>query len=314
MPTLTADFPADARSVAAKLDKAGFICLENVISPDWLERARAHVRSLLDKHGEKFIVIIRPADEEGSAANEIAYDPMMETLLRNLAEIGCPSGVMDGEGIYNVLRVVAGADGEKGSCEFHYDANVITALVPIFIPDAEEGQSGELVVCPNSRGYRNILVNLIEKAVVQSRPYRQRMARKFRRNPEENRRLLRPGNVYLFWGYRTYHGNLPSPSNGLRATLLLHYGNPHGKRAVLQSFRALRKLIERRRLTQPASESAARVQSNTPSARILHGLDGDTAMPVPRVVMGHKSAFFGAPKQQQQQRDDLVRDVEAGSE
>jgi hypothetical protein len=95
-----------------------------------------------------------------------------------------------------------------------------------------------------------------------------------------------------------------------------HYGNPHGKRAVLQSFRALRKLIERRRLTQPASESAARVQSNTPSARILHGLDGDTAMPVPRVVMGHKSAFFGAPKQQQQQqqRDDLVRDVEAGSE
>jgi hypothetical protein len=239
--------------VAADLDETGFVCLEGAISPEWLARAREHVRSLLEKHGEKFFVIIRPADQGDSAISEIAHDPSMHGLLRELAEIACPNGLVAQEGLYNVLRVVAGPDGQKGSCEFHYDANVVTALVPIFIPDAEEGRSGELVVCPNSRGYRSLLVNLVEKAIVQSHPYRRMMVRKFQRNPERYRRLLQPGNVYLFWGYRTYHGNLPSPENGLRATLLLHYGNPHGRRAVLQGFRNIRKAIENRRLTRPAA-------------------------------------------------------------
>jgi hypothetical protein len=306
MATFTANFP-DAPSVAAKLDETGFVTLEGVISPEWLERARADVRSLLARHGKKFFVIIRPAEQQDSAADEIAHHPMMESLLRELAEIGCPKAVVDGEGVYNVLRVVAGADGEKGSCEFHYDANVITALVPIFIPDSEKGQSGELVVLPNSRGYRNMLVNLIEKAVVQSRPYRRRMTRKFRRNPEKNRRLLRPGNVYLFWGYRSYHGNLPSPSNGLRATLLLHYGNPHGRRAVLQSFRAVRRLIERRRLTQPPAESSALLQSKARLER--HRMVGEKAMHVVREATNGRSALFGA-KETGEER--VKESVEAG--
>jgi hypothetical protein len=248
MSIFTESFPTDARAVAAKLDETGWACFENAISPHWLARAQAHVRGLLQKHGEKMFVIIRPADEENSVASEVAHHSVMHDLLRRVTELGCPRGVVEWEDVYNTLRIIAGPDGSKGSREFHYDASVVTALVPIFIPDTDQWHSGELVIFPNKRGYRSMLVNLMEKAVVQSASYRRRMLRVVERNPEARCRYLKPGNVYLFWGYRTYHGNMPCRSDSLRATMLLHYGNPHGDRTLLKGVRVLRKAIETRRL------------------------------------------------------------------
>lgn len=249
MATFTESFPTDGQAIAADLDRTGWVCLENAISPDWLTRAQDYVRGLLETHGQRFFVIVRPADVQNSLASEIAHHPLMQSLLRKVVEIGCPQGIVEGDDVYNTLRVVAGPDGCKGSREFHYDADVVTALVPIFIPD-DDRASGELVVFPNKRGYRNLLTNLIEKALVQSRPYRRMMVRKAEQNHDANFRFLKPGNIYLFWGYRTYHGNMPCKSNMLRATMLLHYGNPHGKNALLEAFRNVHKLIEQRRITR----------------------------------------------------------------
>jgi hypothetical protein len=47
------------------------------------------------------------------------------------------------------------------------------------------------------------------------------------------RRVITIGNVYLFWGYRGLHGNMPCESGALRATLLLHFGRPHGSSGAL---------------------------------------------------------------------------------
>ena len=257
MATLTENFPTDPRAVAAELDESGWVCVENAVSPDWMARAQDHVHGLLEKHGEKFFVIIRPADEENSLASELAHHPRMQELLRTLTEIGCPEGVVEWEDVYNTLRVVAGPGGQKGSREFHYDAGVITALVPICIPDQSEGPSGELAIFPNKRRYRSLLGNLVEKAVVQSGPYRRRMLREVERDRDANCRTLKPGNLYLFWGYRSYHGNMPCRPNSVRATMLLHYGNPHGRSTLLQGFRGIRKAIETWRLAHgdlPAKE------------------------------------------------------------
>ena len=34
---------------------------------------------------------------------------------------------------------------------------------------------------------------------------------------------LKPGNVYIFYGYRTLHGNQTINPNDVRATILLHF-------------------------------------------------------------------------------------------
>ena len=36
-----------------------------------------------------------------------------------------------------------------------------------------------------------------------------------------------PGNLYLFWGYRSVHTNEPCDPASIRATALFHYANPH---------------------------------------------------------------------------------------
>jgi hypothetical protein len=82
-------------------------------------------------------------------------------------------------------------------------------LVPLFIPSAGAGMSGELVVFPNRRPFRrSAIVNVFEKVFAQNRFYRKRIIRNFNRAPEKYSVQLIPGNVYLFWGYRTLHGNL----------------------------------------------------------------------------------------------------------
>lgn len=235
---------------AQQLDRDGFVCIENAVSTDWIEGARRNIRARLDEHGEKFFSLIRPADESGSPYDQLAHDPQIHALMHGLTKIACPKGVVESEDVYNVVRVIAGPEGTSGSCEFHYDASVVTMLVPIFMPDPAKGPSGELVTLANRRPYRSsALTNLIEKTLVQNRFYWRHIRSRIG-DAGEHVQFLKPGNLYLFWGYRTYHGNLPCAPNSLRATLLLHYGNPHGSTALMRSVRNARKVVETRRLAR----------------------------------------------------------------
>ena len=234
---------------AAALDRDGFVCLADGVSADWVERARAHVEGHLDRHGHKFFSIIRPADEAGSPFDELAHDPQIQGLIRGLTERACPQGVIEHEDVYNVLRIIAGPDGASGSHEYHYDASVVTMVVPVLMPDYEPGRSGELVAFGNARGYRgSVLTNLAEKVAIQNRLGWKRARARIMGPQDPHVRVLKPGNIYLFWGYRTLHGNLPCRPDIVRATMLLHYGNPHGNDPLLRAIRAVRGRVERRRL------------------------------------------------------------------
>lgn len=242
---LSPAFPSSAAEIVAELERTGFVCIEDAVRPEWLEAARAHVKGLLAAQGEKYFSIIRPADEEGSPAEALVRDPALTTLLRGATEAVCPKGVADYEEVYNVLRIIAGANGEAGSLSFHYDASVITALVPIFIPECGRRKSGELLVFPNRRPFRrSVAVNMAEKLALQNRLASRRAARRVERDLDRHIRDLVPGNMYLFWGYRTYHANLACAPNSLRATMLLHYGNPHGNAASLRAVRGARGMVE----------------------------------------------------------------------
>ena len=249
MTTVLDDLNLSIPEVADKLDLTGFVCLENVVSAGWLEEARVSVNSRLAEHGEYDICIVRPSNEKGTPAHRFVTDRTVRTLLERLALAGCPQGVAQNEEIYSVLRILAGPEREASSFRFHYDAAVITMLVPLFIPTADAGKSGELVVFPNRRPFRrSVIFNIIEKVFVQNRFYRKRIVREINKAPEKYSVQLKPGNLYLFWGYRTFHGNLPCAPNTVRATLLLHYGNPHGRHPALTSAKYVRRMVA------PASE------------------------------------------------------------
>ena len=116
----------------------------------------------------------------------------MRRLMTKLAQIGCPKAKLEEE-IYAGLRVVAGGTGDERSLLHHYDKHVITALAPILIPEGPKRRAGELVVFPNRRGYRRFaLFNIIEKAIVQSNWYRNRINRKLAAGDLTNVKYLSP--------------------------------------------------------------------------------------------------------------------------
>ena len=240
----------NANEIAAELDNDGFVTIENALDEDWLKRAQSYIGQLIEKKGRVYFSLNGLSREPGTPAYELANDPAMMALMADLSKLGCPTARLEDE-IYSCLRVVAGASGDEKSLIHHYDKYVITILAPILIPEGLKRQAGELVLFPNRRGYRPFAwLNILEKAIVQSGWYRRRFTEKLLRGGDEAIRHLKPGNLYLFWGYRTYHSNFPVARDSVRATLLLHYGDPHPDSFILNAVRSKQISDERKILPQ----------------------------------------------------------------
>jgi hypothetical protein len=237
----------DPQVIADQLDETGVVCLENVVPAEWLADARASVEDRLSVHGERDHFIRSPEGEEHSATEAFINSPTVLSLLADIVSARFPQGPAELELTGSALRVIAGPRGEGDAFWFHYDASVVTMVVPIFMPDAERGNSGELVGLFNNRPFRRfVIANIVDKIVGQSRFYRRHILRRIDRADYLQRVDMEVGNIYMFWGYRSLHGNMPCESGALRATLLLHFGRPHGSSEALtaavrlgQSLRSL---------------------------------------------------------------------------
>ncbi len=249
MQPFTAPLTGDAvATLRTELDAHGFACLPDAVNPDFLARVRERVDAMLDTNGHRYFSIIQPQKVEGGAFAEIAEYPEFMALMKRLVRDEHSQRAVDESELYNVLRVIAGDEAATRAFEFHYDATVLTVLMPLFIPSGPPDKAGDLVAFPNARGYRRSAIgNIIEKTLLQNplafRYYKHRYGAGTR-----NVVKLQPGNLYFFWGYRTLHGNLPCAAGAKRATLLFHFGNPHAGDTLTRTVLKVRKVREARRL------------------------------------------------------------------
>lgn len=237
-------------AIVEEMDSTGLACLNDVVGRDWLSRAQAAVEDYVESHGNKYFSVINPGGEQNSPFFDLIHNPALTQLFLDVSRLVVPSMTDERfQDYYNVLRINAGSSGSDGAFNFHYDASILTAVLPIFIPSGELGNCGELVIFANKRPYRSLVAhNIIEKALVQNTLYRKLAMRRLSAHPEGHVHSLMPGNIYLFWGYRTYHGNLACNPPALRATLVIHYGNPHGNSSTLRAIRRGRRIVESIRL------------------------------------------------------------------
>lgn len=237
------DFDVSAADVAKEIDVSGTACLIGVVTEEWLTEARECVDSYLPMHGRHGVYIKDPAANKGSFAHQLVTDHRIESLVKALAVAGCPRLNTGRQGIDSALRILVGP-GPRRPLLFHYDSTVVTMVVPITVPDAGAGTSGELILCPNRRPYRRfVITNIVEKFVLQTDLYRKRFVRKLGKNRDVKVVKLEPGNAYLFWGYRAFHATLPCAPGALRATLMLHYGELHSGDPLLATSKTLSKKL-----------------------------------------------------------------------
>ena len=241
---------ADRAALVEAMNVAGYAVIPDALSPDAIAAAQQFVRTeLVTTHGEFFSVVGGDA-VRGTVLHELGESESFRELLADLASAALGRPIAP-ERPYQVLRIVASETGIAPYHHFHFDAYAVTAAVPLLIPDEPGIPCGDFVLYPNIRGPRRTIVrNLAEKAVVQNRRSGRVLGSSRARRLLRARTLkLEPGNVYLFWGYRSLHGNDPCMSGRVRATGLFHVGNPHEGSAItrrIQSSRVRRTEVERK--------------------------------------------------------------------
>ncbi|KTC41944.1 hypothetical protein AO269_07960 [Pseudomonas putida] len=213
--------------LAVDMNEQGYAVLENALAPYVLEELRAYV------------------DDQAARQH-----------LARLHEQG-QGHAAPSDQVFPVLRCVQGHSGLKESNAFHFDATLLTMLVPIFIP--EQGKDrGDLVLFPNLRKVRgSVLFNAVEKVLYQNPLCRRLMGWCIERGWLKPLLLrMKPGNVYFFWGYRSLHANQPCDPAHRRATALFHYGDPHAGSLTTRMILRLNQHRARRAVARSKSQAS----------------------------------------------------------
>lgn len=244
------------RHIASELNRVGHACVENFLKPDQLQELRNFVAEHAYLHQGQYFAYHGGSALAGTPLGALGGLPEFLALLAGIHLLGSGRNAFE-QTIRTVLRCVQGRTGQSESNLFHYDASLLTALLPVEIPSQGDAR-GDLMLFPNSRRVRSsVLLNLIEKALLQNRFSRALLCLAIRRRWLKPHRLtLVPGNLYLFWGYRSLHANEPCDAANRRATAIFHYGDPHAGSLVT---RLILRLNQRR--ARRASAAAAAQQN-----------------------------------------------------
>ena len=227
------------------LDRTGLVRLPGVVPPEWLAAARADVDSFIGRHGPGEHSLVDMDRWDCPTVSELALDERVEAFLHELTPE--PASSAPGFAGYRqrVLRILDGSAVDSPPFDWHYDANAVTMLVPIVVPEG----TGDLALFPDHRPHRRwATMGAAERLLVHNALYGRLLRRRFDADPSAHTVHLVPGEVYVFRGYRALHATLPWPAHTLRVTLLLQYGHPYGpERPVLQAIRSHREAARRRR-------------------------------------------------------------------
>lgn len=222
----------------------GYAVLEKAVTEEGLTRFRHWVEQVSAGSGQRYHAIFGDVEAiDRTPLAELSDSAEFRQLMRQLAETSLGRSLGDQQ-ILAVLRCVQGQSGKKKSNAFHYDASVITALLPVEIPQQGEAR-GDLILFPNLRRFRgSVLFNVLEKSLLQNPLSRRLLTWAIQRGLIKPMTLhLQPGNIYFFHGYRSFHANGACDPAFRRATALFHFGDPHHGSVLTRSIVKVNRLL-----------------------------------------------------------------------
>jgi hypothetical protein len=219
--------------LAKQLDNQGVVRFPGVFSYEWLEAMRVSVTDNVAGDGDGDFFIPEADQKVGSPAHQLVSDPTLRQLFSETARLRWPKAGL-AKDLRCAIPVRAGTAPKWPSNLFHYDASVLTMIVPVFIPRATFGNGGELAAFGNKRPFRRFVAShLLDTILTHNSLYRRYVTKRVLDAPEKYIVALQPGDAYVFWGYRTLPGNLFCAPGQLRAVLVVHYGEVHSDSRAL---------------------------------------------------------------------------------
>ena len=227
---------AQIETLVDAINTNGFAVLPGWASDVELSELQAMVTEAVSAAGNQYIALTGNQAVAGSLLHEWGQSPDFIDLCQRVVSKG--TGQLSTEpGLHQVLRCLIGDQGQRESLIFHYDSFVLTTIMPVCMPDNSD--PGDLLMLPNHRPIRqNYALNLMDKLLIDNQWSQRRLAKRHAKHAEEFTQIrMRPGDMYLFWGYRSLHTNLPADPNVIRATAVFHYQNVHGRSSLASRIR-----------------------------------------------------------------------------
>ena len=208
------------------VDRVGYGVVSEYVGRCDLEKLRAFVEDAILAADNETVHFAGHKELAGTALERMAKSPVFRRLCTRVYERATGNGAPD-QPYYQTLRCLTGQTGQHHSLRFHYDFYVLTVLLPIAIPEGRT--SGDLIIFPNMRSMRTwYALNVIDKVIIGNPLTQQLLKRLTKANSSRLVRIkLKPGDLYLFWGYRSIHTNEPCDPDKICATAMFHYGDPH---------------------------------------------------------------------------------------
>ena len=228
--------------ILQEIENNGFVKLSNFLDENQFNRLKAFVDEKIQAIKNNFFFVDKSEDSIFIKDEEIYKK--FHKLFTDLVGI---KNLNQNEKIYKVLRYIRGKQSEEESFKFHFDAHNYTILIPIYIPKRIDSDNGDLIMIPNLRKlHKNLIKNILQKLFFQSKLYKAYI--KHNMELKTKKLILEEGNIYIFNGYRSLHGNLNIHQNDQRATILLHYHDVIQDSKIIKLNRLLRQKKESKKI------------------------------------------------------------------
>lgn len=238
------------KSIKKNFDDKGYCEIKNFLSKNELRNLKKFVNLNLKQNSNKtFFLSSKSNDKIWKYFNvNKGFKKKIKLFLHKISRELNLKDYQNKE-IYTVLRVIKNERIKKESFQFHFDAHLITILVPIFIPRRKNSNNGHLFIKPNLRKLtRSIFLNIIQKVYYQSFLKMIFGYKNLIKIFKFKRIILEPGSIFLFNGFRNLHGNADINKGDLRATLLIHFYDIFEKSKMVKLNRQIRIWNENKRI------------------------------------------------------------------
>lgn len=236
--------PAPAE-LANLMTANGYAVWDDFVPLQELREAQEFVAQAVARGGGEYVRFSGARNLGGTFLERLPDDPAFSNLCQGIYAEGVGRPAPSAE-FYQILRCLSGSNVEQHSMRFHYDSYVLTALIPITMPSKKD--DGRLILLRRRRRIRRLYVsNLLEKLLCDNALTQAILRQLYKRYPRCFIFIpLKPGNLYLFWGYQSLHTNEPCGQNEIRSTALLHYLDPHATSRLKRSMKAIRERLSSR--------------------------------------------------------------------
>lgn len=225
-----------------QIEREGYVELENIIPGSLLASATEYCSKIREVARADYITL-RGTEMDNCVLKNIQESPQLVLFLKKLLRAsGLPCN--NEEIVHHVLRSITGDSDGSAANKYHFDAYHLTVNIPIEIPVSSDRNTGDFVFFRRRRSHSSGLTkNFLYKAFFQSSFVRRIASSKAFYWWFDGKVLItKPGSMYVFYGYATYHGNLSLASELTRTTALYHYSDPFHNNKLI-------KMIEDRRVS-----------------------------------------------------------------